>query len=196
MRRSRPNIACVAPTASIPASSLRRRHGSTTTAPSWASSAPSSTSTSAPRRSGFCGRARRVSRRSRTRSTRWCGRRGPTASTIISTSAGTDSPACRANDRRRGVGRASSIRRTRSARRIWRHSLETGEPYHIEYRCGTAPAPIAGARPRPGGARREGRITRWFGTCTDIQGHRRRPRSAGALSARNSKPRSSGARHG
>ena len=51
----------------------------------------------------------------------------------------------------------------------WRHSLETGEPYEIEYRL----------RHRDGGHRwvlgralplrdAEGRITRWFGTCTDV----------------------------
>ena len=51
----------------------------------------------------------------------------------------------------------------------WRRSLTTGEPYQIEYRL----------RHRDGGYRwvlgralpirdGEGRITRWFGTCTDI----------------------------
>ena len=51
----------------------------------------------------------------------------------------------------------------------WRHSLTTGEPYGIEYRL----------RHRDGGWRwvlgralpirdEAGRITRWFGTCTDI----------------------------
>lgn len=52
----------------------------------------------------------------------------------------------------------------------WSHSLATGDPYHIEYRL----------RHRDGGYRwvlgrahpvrdEAGRITRWFGTCTDIQ---------------------------
>ncbi|MGZ8363980.1 MAG: sensor histidine kinase [Caulobacteraceae bacterium] len=52
---------------------------------------------------------------------------------------------------------------------LWRHSLETGEPYEVEYRLrhhsgeyrwtlGRA-LPIRDAK---------GRITRWFGTCTDI----------------------------
>ncbi|WP_448658945.1 PAS domain-containing protein [Sphingomonas sp. CJ99] len=52
----------------------------------------------------------------------------------------------------------------------WRHSLETGAPYRIEYRL----------RHRSGGYRwvlgratpvrdDSGRIIRWFGTCTDIQ---------------------------
>ena len=55
------------------------------------------------------------------------------------------------------------------ARRRWRHSLETGTPYEVEYRLrhhsgvyrwalGRA-VPIRGA---------DGRIERWFGTCTDI----------------------------
>jgi PAS domain S-box-containing protein len=51
----------------------------------------------------------------------------------------------------------------------WRHSLETGESYEIEYRLRDAKGeyrwtlgralPIRGA---------DGKITRWFGTCTDI----------------------------
>lgn len=55
------------------------------------------------------------------------------------------------------------------ARQIWQHSLRTGEPYEIEYRLkhhtgvyrwtlGLA-LPIRDA---------DGRIVRWFGTCTDI----------------------------
>jgi PAS domain S-box-containing protein len=55
------------------------------------------------------------------------------------------------------------------ARKVWRHSLETGEPYQIEYRLrhhsgeyrwtlGLA-LPIRDAN---------GEIVRWFGTCTDI----------------------------
>ncbi|HEX2544159.1 MAG TPA: PAS domain S-box protein, partial [Ramlibacter sp.] len=53
---------------------------------------------------------------------------------------------------------------------VWRHSLTTGKPYHIEYRL----------RHRSGGYRwvlgraqpvrdEHGQIVRWFGTCTDIQ---------------------------
>ena len=53
---------------------------------------------------------------------------------------------------------------------VWRHSLATGEPYQMEYRL----------RHRSGQYRwvlgcaqcvhdGEARITRWFGTCTDIQ---------------------------
>ncbi|CAN5189610.1 hypothetical protein BH09PSE3_BH09PSE3_00530 [soil metagenome] len=56
----------------------------------------------------------------------------------------------------------------------WRHSLETGEPYEIEYRLrhhsgiyrwtlGRA-LPIRDAK---------GRITRWMGTCTDIDSGKR-----------------------
>jgi PAS domain S-box-containing protein len=52
----------------------------------------------------------------------------------------------------------------------WRHSLETGEPYEIEYRLRRADGayrwtlgralPLRDAR---------GKIERWFGTCTDIE---------------------------
>lgn len=62
----------------------------------------------------------------------------------------------------------------------WRHSLETGEPYEIEYRLrhhsgeyrwtlGLA-LPIRDA---------QGQITRWFGTCTDIHASKQ---AAAALS--------------
>ena len=57
----------------------------------------------------------------------------------------------------------------------WRHSLATGDPYQIEYRLrhfdGTyrwvlgRALPIRDSVPDGGS---EGRITRWFGTCTDI----------------------------
>lgn len=52
----------------------------------------------------------------------------------------------------------------------WQHSLKTGEPYHIEYRLrhhsGVYRWVLGRAQPvRDSG----GRITRWFGTCTDIQ---------------------------
>ncbi|PTW46962.1 PAS domain S-box-containing protein [Sphingomonas faeni] len=52
---------------------------------------------------------------------------------------------------------------------IWRQSLDTGEPYNIEYRLrhfdGTYRWVLGRALP----VRDEnGRITRWFGTCTDI----------------------------
>lgn len=51
----------------------------------------------------------------------------------------------------------------------WRHSLETGEPYEIEYRLrhrdGTYRWVLGRALPIRDAA---GAITRWFGTCTDI----------------------------
>ncbi|MEZ0170856.1 PAS domain-containing protein [Microvirga sp. TS319] len=51
----------------------------------------------------------------------------------------------------------------------WLHSLETGEPYHIEYRLrhrsGQYRWVLGRAQPVYGD---EGRITRWYGTCTDI----------------------------
>ena len=52
---------------------------------------------------------------------------------------------------------------------VWRHSLATGEPYHIEYRLrhrsGSYRWVLGRAQPVRDG---QGRITRWFGTCTDI----------------------------
>ncbi len=55
------------------------------------------------------------------------------------------------------------------ARTAWRHSLETGEPYQIEYRLrhhsGEYRWTLGRALPiRDAG----GQIIRWFGTCTDI----------------------------
>jgi PAS domain S-box-containing protein len=51
----------------------------------------------------------------------------------------------------------------------WRHSLETGEPYQIEYRLrhhtGVYRWTLGRALPVRD---RNGQITRWFGTCTDI----------------------------
>ncbi|MFL0412895.1 PAS domain-containing protein [uncultured Sphingomonas sp.] len=52
---------------------------------------------------------------------------------------------------------------------VWRHSLETGAPYQIEYRLrhfdGTYRWVLGRAQPIRD---QHGRITRWFGTCTDI----------------------------
>lgn len=52
---------------------------------------------------------------------------------------------------------------------IWRHSLATGEPYQIEYRLrhfdNTYRWVLGRALPIRDD---DGRITRWFGTCTDI----------------------------
>ena len=52
---------------------------------------------------------------------------------------------------------------------VWSHSLATGEPYQIEYRLrhfdGTYRWVLGRALPIRDA---DGRITRWFGTCTDI----------------------------
>ncbi|MEO7246295.1 MAG: PAS domain-containing protein, partial [Rubrivivax sp.] len=52
----------------------------------------------------------------------------------------------------------------------WRESLDTGKPYHIEYRLrhhsGRYRWVLGRAQPVLDG---QGRITRWYGTCTDIQ---------------------------
>lgn len=51
----------------------------------------------------------------------------------------------------------------------WRHSLETGEPYEIEYRCRRYDGQHRWFLGRASAIRDEaGGITRWFGTCTDI----------------------------
>lgn len=51
----------------------------------------------------------------------------------------------------------------------WRHSLETGEPYEIEYRLRHASGDYRWTLGRALPMRdAEGRIIRWFGTCTDI----------------------------
>jgi PAS domain S-box-containing protein len=53
---------------------------------------------------------------------------------------------------------------------VWRHSLETGEPYHIEYRLRHHSGDYRWVLGRAQCVRdTDGRITRWFGTCTDIQ---------------------------
>jgi PAS domain S-box-containing protein len=55
------------------------------------------------------------------------------------------------------------------ARERWAHSLQTGEPYEIEYRLkhhsGTYRWTLGRAQPIRDSA---GNIVRWFGTCTDI----------------------------
>jgi PAS domain S-box-containing protein len=52
----------------------------------------------------------------------------------------------------------------------WRHSLETGEPYHVEFRlrhrCGDHRWVLCRAQPERDAA---GLIARWYGTCTDIE---------------------------
>ncbi|MGF7160303.1 PAS domain S-box-containing protein [Rhodoligotrophos appendicifer] len=56
---------------------------------------------------------------------------------------------------------------------IWKRSLETGEPYEIEYRLrhhsGVYRWVLGRALPMRDAT---GDITRWFGTCTDIHEHR------------------------
>jgi len=53
---------------------------------------------------------------------------------------------------------------------MWRHCLETGEPYHIEYRLRHRSGAYRWVLGRAQAVRDEaGRIVRWFGTCTDIQ---------------------------
>lgn len=52
---------------------------------------------------------------------------------------------------------------------IWRESLATGEPYHIEYRLRHRSGEYRWVLGRALPIRdQDGRITRWFGTCTDI----------------------------
>ena len=57
---------------------------------------------------------------------------------------------------------------------IWRHSLETGEPYQIEYRLrhhsGEYRWTLGRALPVLDGS---GQIVRWIGTCTDIHEYRK-----------------------
>ncbi len=60
------------------------------------------------------------------------------------------------------------------SRRRWQHSLETGELYEIEYRLrrfdGSYRWFLSRASPMRG---ENGRILRWFGTCTDIDDQKR-----------------------
>ncbi len=52
----------------------------------------------------------------------------------------------------------------------WRHCLATGETYHIEYRLRHRSGDYRWVLGRAQPVRNEaGEITRWFGTCTDIQ---------------------------
>jgi PAS domain S-box-containing protein len=68
--------------------------------------------------------------------------------------------------------------RERSSR-LWRHSLATGEDYHIEYRFLTARGEYRWYLGRAVPARDnqgrivQGRIVRWYGTCTDIHDRKR-----------------------
>ena len=52
---------------------------------------------------------------------------------------------------------------------VWRHSLETGEPYRIEYRLRHRSGSYRWVIGRAQCARdAAGRISRWYGTCTDV----------------------------
>ena len=53
----------------------------------------------------------------------------------------------------------------------WRHSLQTGEPYEMEYRlrCADGTWRWCLSRASPMRDAETGAILRWFGTCTDIQ---------------------------
>ena len=66
---------------------------------------------------------------------------------------------------------------------VWRHSLETGEPYEIEYRLrhhsGEYRWTLGQARPMRGS---DGRIVRWIGTCTDIHAAKRQTEQIEVLS--------------
>ncbi|MDB5914803.1 MAG: domain S-box protein [Ramlibacter sp.] len=58
----------------------------------------------------------------------------------------------------------------RRAWAVWRHSLQTGETYHIEYRLRHRSGQYRWVLGRAQPLRDEqGQIVRWFGTCTDIQ---------------------------
>ena len=53
---------------------------------------------------------------------------------------------------------------------VWRHSLATGKPYHIEYRLRHCSGRYRWVLGRAQPVRdKTGAITRWYGTCTDIQ---------------------------
>ena len=53
---------------------------------------------------------------------------------------------------------------------LWRHSLDTGEPYEVEYRLRRADGVYRWTLGRALAVRdQQGRIVRWFGTCTEIE---------------------------
>ncbi len=65
----------------------------------------------------------------------------------------------------------------------WRHSLETGEPYEIEYRLRHRSGMYRWTLGRAMPIRNEaGEITRWFGTCTDIDDLKRMEQAKELLS--------------
>lgn len=65
----------------------------------------------------------------------------------------------------------------------WRHSLETGELYEIEYRLRRADGLYRWTLGRAAPIRNSaGEITRWFGTCTDIEDLKRAEQAKDLLS--------------
>ena len=69
------------------------------------------------------------------------------------------------------------------ARGRWRQSLENGEPYEIEYRLRRADGVYRWTLGRAVPIRNEtGEITRWFGTCTDIEDLKRAEQAKDLLS--------------
>ncbi len=57
--------------------------------------------------------------------------------------------------------------------KVWKHSLDTGDPYEIEYRMRKADGTYKWFLARAHPLRDEnGSIVKWFGTCTDIQEQR------------------------
>ena len=66
---------------------------------------------------------------------------------------------------------------------LWRHSLETGEPYEIEYRLRRHDGVYRWTLGRAMPIRDEaGEIVRWFGTCTDIDDLKRMDQAKELLS--------------
>ena len=66
---------------------------------------------------------------------------------------------------------------------LWRHSLATGEPYEIEYRLRRHDGVYRWTLGRATPIRNEaGQITRWFGTCTDIDDLKRSDQAKELLS--------------
>ena len=69
------------------------------------------------------------------------------------------------------------------ARDVWSHSLATGDPYEIEYRLRRADGVYRWTLGRATPIYNEaGEITRWFGTCTDIEDLKRSQSSKDLLS--------------
>jgi PAS domain S-box-containing protein len=65
----------------------------------------------------------------------------------------------------------------------WRHSLETGEPYEIEYRLRHHSGEYRWTLGRATPVRNaEGKIVRWIGTCTDIDAAKRQTAQIEVLS--------------